>query len=134
MSAADLLSNPSAWISRAPVAAVEGASQVPYGLRVVVGALPTGSFISGNRQPSESDVVHDHVRFRQHQIGAITCLVIGIGTRHVQHAGNVGRCETVGGSSGSSQLSPGRRSTEMISDGRPNPNRKVLIEGVGEYQ
>ncbi len=36
------------------------------------------------------------------------------------------------GLSGSSQLTPGGRSTEMISDRRPYANGKVLVEGVGE--
>jgi hypothetical protein len=35
---------------------------------VVVGALLAGGVTSGNRQPPESDVVHDHIRLRQHQI------------------------------------------------------------------
>ena len=38
----------------------------------------------------------------------------------------------MGGPSGSSQLSPGGRSTEMISDGCSDANRKVLVKGVGE--
>jgi hypothetical protein len=38
----------------------------------------------------------------------------------------------VGGWSGSSQLSPGGGSTEMISDGRTDANRKVLVKGVDE--
>ena len=42
----------------------EGASQVSSGLGVVVRALPTRSVTSGNRQPSESDFVHDHIRLR----------------------------------------------------------------------
>ena len=49
----------------------EGAFKVPSGLGVVVRALPTGSLTSCNRQPSESDVVHDHIRFRQHQIAPV---------------------------------------------------------------
>ena len=35
-------------------------------------------------------------------------------------------------SSGGSELSPSGGSTEMISDGRPNANREVLVKGVGE--
>jgi hypothetical protein len=50
----------------------------------------------------------------------------------VKDAGTVQRRETVGGSSGSSQLSPGRCSTEMISDGSKDTNGKVLVKGVGE--
>jgi hypothetical protein len=45
----------------------EAASKVASGLSVVVRALPTGSVASGDRQPSESDVVHDHIRLRQHR-------------------------------------------------------------------
>jgi hypothetical protein len=40
--------------------------------------------------------------------------------------------ETVGGSSCSSQLGTGGRSAEMISDGCPNTNRKVLVKCVDE--
>jgi hypothetical protein len=36
------------------------------------------------------------------------------------------------GSSGSSQLSPGRGSTEMISNRRSDTNGKFLVKGVGE--
>ena len=99
---------------------------------MVVRALPTGSVTSGNPQPSESDVVHDHIRLRQHQIVAITCIGVRIGARHMEHAGTTEGGETVGGSSCSSQLSPGGRSAEMISDGRSDANRKVLIKCVGE--
>ena len=38
----------------------------------------------------------------------------------------------MGGSSCSSQLSPGGRSTEMISDGCTDTNREVLVKRVGE--
>jgi len=41
--------------------------------------------------------------------------------------------ETVGGSSCGGQLSPGGRTTEMISDGRSDANGKVLIKGVGQH-
>jgi hypothetical protein len=110
----------------------EGASEVPSRLGVVVRALATGSVTSSNRQPSESDVVHDHIRLRQHQIGPIASIGVAISTRHVKHAGTAGRCETVGGSSSSGQLRPGGRSTEMISDGCTDANRKVLVKGVGQ--
>jgi hypothetical protein len=50
---------------------------------------------------------------------------------HVEHAGTVGSGETVGSSSGSSEFSPGWSSTEMISDGRSNPDGKVLVKCVG---
>ena len=88
---------------------------------MVVGTLPTGSVTSCNRQSSEPDVVHDHIRLRQHQIVAVACIVICIGARHMQHAGTTEGGETVGGSSGGGELSPGGRSTEMISDGCRTP-------------
>jgi hypothetical protein len=50
----------------------------------------------------------------------------------VQDTGTTLGGESVGGSSCGGQLSPGGRSTEMISDGCSYANRKVLIEGVGE--
>jgi hypothetical protein len=87
---------------------------------------------SCNREPSESDVVYDHIRLRQHQIVAVACIVIGIGAWHVKEARYVGRGETVGGSSGGSQLSPCGGSTQMISDGCPDANRTVLVKSVGE--
>ena len=37
-------------------------SQVPDGLRVIVRRLATGSVATCNPHPSETDVVHDHVR------------------------------------------------------------------------
>jgi hypothetical protein len=51
----------------------------------------------------------------------------------VQHAGTTGGRETVGGSAGSGELSPGGRSAKMISDSRTNPDREVLVKGVGEH-
>ena len=50
----------------------------------------------------------------------------------MEHAGTTEGGETVGGSSCGSQLSPGGRSAEMISDGCSDANRKVLVKGVGE--
>jgi hypothetical protein len=134
MSVADLLSNPSAWISRAPAAAFrrERLSCERSG-RGVVGALPAGSVTSGHRQPSKSDVVHDHIRLRQHQVVAIACIVVTIGARHMEHTGMTESSKTVGGSSCGSQLSPGGRSIEMISDRRSDTNRKVLIKRVGKH-
>ena len=130
MSAADSLSNPSAWISRAPAAAFRRERlKVPRGLGVVVRALPTGGGTSCNGQPSESDVVHDHIRLRQHQIVAVACIGLPIGARHVEHACMTQRSETVGGSSGGSQLSPGRGSAEMINDGGPDANRQGSHQG-----
>ena len=110
----------------------EGAFEVPSGLGVVVGALPTGSVTSCDRQPSESDVVHDHIRLRQHQIVAVACVGVSIGARHVKHTGTTESGETVGGPSGGGELSPGGGSTEMISDGCSYANRKVLVKRIGE--
>ena len=50
----------------------------------------------------------------------------------MKHAGTTEGGETVGGSSGGSQLSPGGGSAEMISDGCTDANRKVLVKRVGE--
>jgi hypothetical protein len=85
------------------------------------------------RQPSESDVVHDHIRFSEHQIVAITGIAVGIGARHMKHAGTAGSREAVGGSPGGSQLSPGRGPTKMISHCRTDANCKVLVKRVGEH-
>jgi hypothetical protein len=57
----------------------------------------------------------------------IARIVIAVGARHMEHAATTEGGETVGGSSGSSQLSSGGRSTEMISDRRTDTNRKVLV-------
>jgi hypothetical protein len=110
----------------------EGTSKVPSGLGVVVRVLPTGGLTSSDSQPSESDVVHDHIRLRQHQIVAVACIVIDIPARHVKHAGTTEGGETVGGSSCGSQLGTGGRAAEMISDRCSDANRQVLIKGVGE--
>jgi hypothetical protein len=59
----------------------EGALEVPSGLGVVVRTLPTSSVTSCNPQPPESDVVHDHIRLRQHQVAVIACVGVGIGAR-----------------------------------------------------
>ena len=79
-------------------------------MRVYMSRITTGqrSDVGGtarNRQPSDSDVVHDHIRLRQHQIGAIAC----------------------------SQFSSGGASSEMISGGGADANGKVSVEGVGEH-
>lgn len=63
---------------------------------------------------------------------SIACIGVRIGTPHMKHVGPAQASETVGGSSRSSQLSPGGGSTEMISDGCPDPNRKVPVQGVSE--
>jgi hypothetical protein len=111
----------------------EGPSQVSSGLGVIVRTPSTGSVASCNRQSSEPDVVHDHIRLRQHQIVAIAYIGVRISARQVEHAGSVGSGEAVRGSSGSSEFSPSERSAEMISDGSPYANCKVLVQGVGEH-
>jgi hypothetical protein len=72
---------------------------------VIVAALPTGSLTACNRQPSESDVVHDHTRHRQHQ-DPIARIGVRILAGYTEHTGTTEGREAVGGSSGSSQ--PGR--------------------------
>jgi hypothetical protein len=79
-------------------------------------ALPTGSGSSRHSQPSESNVLDDHIRLRQHEIVAITCIGIRLGARYVKHLGTTKSGETVGRSSRGNQLSPDRGSTKMISD------------------
>jgi hypothetical protein len=100
---------------------------------VVVRALATGSVAAANSEPSESGVVHDHIRPGEHQIVAIACIVVRIGTRHVKHASTVEGGEAVSGSSGSSELGPGGTSAEMISDRCSDANGKVPVKGVGEH-
>jgi hypothetical protein len=100
---------------------------------VVVRALPTRSISSRHSQPSESDVVHDHIWLRQHQITAVACIGVRIRTRQVKHASPTESSETVGGSSGSCELSTGWGSTEMIGDSRPDADPKMLIKRVGQY-
>jgi hypothetical protein len=73
-----------------------------------MGALATGSLAASDRQISESDVVHDHIRHRQHQIAAIACTGVGIGAWHVKQADATEGGENVGSPSCGSQLSPGR--------------------------
>jgi hypothetical protein len=110
----------------------QGASQVPCGLGVVVGALPAGSVRSSNGQSSESDVIHGYIRLSQHQILAVACVGVRIRTGHVKHLGTAEGGETVGGSSCGGEFSPGRGPTEMISDGNPDADRKVLVKCIGE--
>ena len=110
----------------------KGASKVASGLGVVVGTLSTGSVTPRHGQSSESDVVHDHIRLRQHKIATIACIVVRIGARHVKHLGTTEGCETVGGSSSSRELGPGGRSTKMINDSCSYANREVLVKRVSK--
>jgi hypothetical protein len=61
--------HPPAWISRAPAAVFRRERLTLPTVWAWLWGLPTGSVTSGNRQPATSDVVHDHVRLRQHQSG-----------------------------------------------------------------
>jgi hypothetical protein len=97
----------------------------------VVRTPSTGSVTSCNPQSSESDAVHDHIRLRQRQIGAITRIGVHVRTGHVQHAGTTRRRKTVGSSSCGSKFSTVRCSAEMISDGRSDSDRQVLIKCIG---
>ena len=106
---------------------------LPSGLSVVVRTLPTGSVTSCHSQPSESDVVHDHIRLRQHQIVAITYIGVRVGALHMKYTGTTESDETVGGSPGGGELSSGGGSTKMISDSCSYANRKVVVKRVGEY-
>jgi hypothetical protein len=103
---------------------------------VVMGALPTGSVTFRHRQPSDAVVIHDHVRFGQHQIVAIARIIVSICARNVQHACKAQLGEAVRGSNTHpccGELRPGGCSTEMINHCRSNANRKVLVKGVGEH-
>ena len=63
---------------------------------MVVDAFATGSVTARDGQPSESDIAHDHIRLRQHQIGPIARIAVHIRAKHVQHSGTIQRGETVG--------------------------------------
>jgi hypothetical protein len=102
-------------------------------LGVVVGALPAGSVASCNRQSSEPDVVHDHVRLCQDQVVAVASISIRVGPPHMKRLGTTEGGESMGHSSCGCQLGSGGGSSEMISNGCPYANGKVLIEGVGEH-
>jgi hypothetical protein len=101
--------NPLPELPRTGGRILEGPSKVPGGLSVVVSVLPTCSLTSCNRESSESDVVHDHIRLRQHQIVAVTCIVVRIVARPIELAGTPEVGETVGSSSGSEFSSGGAR-------------------------
>ena len=93
--------------------------------------LQSLSSAGGWRKPFAREQRRD-IGLRQHKICPIACIGVRIGTPHMKHVGPAQASETVGGSSRSSQLSPGGGSTEMISDGCPDPNRKVPVQGVSE--
>jgi hypothetical protein len=77
--------------------------------------------------------VHDHIRLRQHQISAIAFIGVRIRTGQVKDPGMTKGGEAMGGSSGGGEFSPGWSSAEMISDGRPDTDREVLVERVGQH-
>jgi hypothetical protein len=106
----------------------EGAPKVSSGCR----AIAAISILAGNAESSESDVVDDHVRPRQHQTVAVGLHWLRIGARHIEHAATTQRDQTVGRSSRRSELRPGGRSTEMISDGCSYAYRKILVKRIGE--
>jgi len=97
---------------------------------VIVSALPAGSVSSCHREPSESDVVDDHIGLSEYEVGTVARTGVHVRTRQMKHAGTTGGGETVRSSAGSGELSTGRSSTEMISDRRSDTNCKVLIKGV----
>ena len=75
-----------------------------------MGAFPTGGVTFRQSQPSEPNVVDDHIRLRQHQIGVVACIGLCIGARHMKHTCTTEAGETVGGGSGSGELSSGEGS------------------------
>jgi hypothetical protein len=93
---------------------------------MIVRALPAGRVGSSHREPSESDVVHVHIRLGEYEISTVA-RVGSVGARRVKHAGTAYTSETMRGSAGSCEFSPGGDSTEMISNGCPDPNGKVLV-------
>jgi hypothetical protein len=104
----------------------------PSGLGVVVGAFPIGSVTACSRQPTESGVVHDHIRFGQHEISTVTRSGVRICARQVQYPATAEGGKSMGCSPSGSEFSPGGGSTEMISDGCTDANGKVLVKCVGE--
>ena len=74
----------------------------------------TTSVAAGNCESSESDIVYDHIRLRQHQIVAITYIGVRVGALHMKYTGTIESGETVGGSPGGGELSSGGGSTKMI--------------------
>jgi hypothetical protein len=65
-------------------------------------------------------------------MGAIACIVVGIGAGHMEDAGTTLRGVTVGGSSRGVELSSAGGSSEMIGDGCTDANCKVLVESVSK--
>ena len=92
-----------------------------------MGVLPTGGVTAGDRQSPESDVVHDHIRLRQHQIAPVAYIGVHIRGRHVEHAGTTQRGETMGRSPCGSQLTP--RGGCDRDDQQPPPGRRSRGSG-----
>jgi hypothetical protein len=108
----------------------ERAFQIASDLGVIRGLFRPAASLMCDSQPLESDVAHDHIRLRQHQIGAVARIRVRR-ARHVKHASTTECGETVGGSSCGGELSSRGGAPEMISDGCTNASCKVLVKGVG---
>ena len=90
------------------------------GLGVVLGLLRPAAALP-NSQPSESDVVHDHIRLRQHEIDPIVGIAVGILAGQVEHTRITEGGETVSGPSCGGEFDAGGDSTEMINVGGLTP-------------
>ena len=100
---------------------------------MVARTLATGSVASCDCQPSEPSVIHDLVRLRLHQIVPVAPISVRIDRPPRDARGPTKGGEAGGGSSCGGEFSPGGGSTQLISDGCTNANRKVLVKGVGEH-
>ena len=63
------------------------------------------AWLWGNRPPPEWELIHDHIRLRQHQMRPVARIGVRIGARHVKNAGTTEGGEMVGGSSSSGEFS-----------------------------
>ena len=97
---------------------------------MVVHTPTTGPVVARNHSPSESDVVHDHIRPSQHEIVAI--VGVGIGALRIEHLRPAEGGETVGAVRRAAVSSARVGSAEMISVGCSAANGQVLIKRVGE--
>jgi hypothetical protein len=71
---------------------------------------------------------YDHVRLRQHQVAAVACIVVGIGFRHIEHAGTTKSGGLWAARLGGGELSRGSGSTKVIRNGCSYANGKVLVD------
>jgi hypothetical protein len=92
-----------------------------------MGSLATGSVTASNGQSAESDVVHHHVRLRQDKIVAVARVAVRLSARYMQRSGTTRCSKTVGGSSCRGELGTGGCPAEVISDGRADANREILL-------